>query len=142
MDMHGKRLLVVGDRVLISPAEGEDRTRVGLLLPATAVEKARIQGGTIVEVGPGTSIPSLTDHSDEPWKLHGEEPAARYVPMEAKVGDFALFLRNSAIEIEFEGEKYLVVPHAAILLLIRKSHEAARPPDGGDVGFDEKDFQL
>ena len=33
-----RQLLLVGDRVLITPEEGDDRTRVGLYLPATAVD--------------------------------------------------------------------------------------------------------
>jgi co-chaperonin GroES (HSP10) len=117
VDVKGKKLLVVGDRVLVVPEEGEERTRVGLLLPQTAVDKLVVQSGRIVEVGPGTPVPAPAEFSEEPWKLH--EQKAQYVPMEAKVGDVALFLRNAAVEIEFERRKYLIVPHAAILLLVR-----------------------
>ena len=46
MDGWKKRLIVVGDRVLVSPEEGEERTRVGLYLPPTAVDKREVQGGT------------------------------------------------------------------------------------------------
>ena len=42
-----KRLIVVGDRVLIEPEEGEDRTKVGLYLPATAVDSQPVQGGIV-----------------------------------------------------------------------------------------------
>lgn len=121
MDVDRKKLLVVGDRVLVTPEAGEDRTKVGLYLPATAVEKMAVQGGRIVEVGPGTPIPAPGDFSDEPWKQH--ESRSQFVPMEARVGDFALFLRNAAVEIEFEANKYLIVPHAAILLLVREEDE-------------------
>src|SRR2546425_3288404 len=51
-----KRLIVVGDRVLIAPEEGEERTNVGLYLPPTAVETRQVQGGRIVATGPGTPI--------------------------------------------------------------------------------------
>ncbi|RFC42357.1 MAG: Chaperonin subunit, partial [Verrucomicrobia bacterium] len=45
----GKReLLVVGDRILIRVEDGEERTKVGLYLPATAVDGQQVQGGTIV----------------------------------------------------------------------------------------------
>ena len=44
----------------------------------------------------------------------------RYVPMQARVGDYALFLRKAAVEITFEGERFLVVPQAALLALSRK----------------------
>ncbi len=121
MEVSGKKLLVVGDRVLVSPEAGEDRTRVGLFLPAAAVEKMAVQSGRVVEVGPGTAVPSPTEFNDEPWKTH--DPKAKYVPMEARIGDLALFLRNAAVEIEFDSTKYLIVPHAAILLLVREDEK-------------------
>jgi len=55
---------------------------------------------------------------DEPWKIHG--PDVKYLPMQAQVGDYALFFRKAAVEITFEGKKYLVVPQAAILVLVRE----------------------
>ena len=39
--------------------------------------------------------------------------------MQAEKGDYALFLKKMAVEIKFEGEKYLIVPHSSILVLIR-----------------------
>ncbi len=131
MDVQGKRLLVIGDRVLVSPEQGEERTRVGLYLPQTAVDKNTVQGGRIVEVGPGTPIPAPADLTDEPWKPRDKR--AQYVPMEARIGDFALFLRNAAVEIEFEGFKYLIVPLAAILLLVRDKKEEFAISDEPDV---------
>ena len=118
MDVNRKKLLVVGDRVLITPEQGEDRTRVGLYLPPAAVEKMAVQGGRVVDVGPGTPVPSPGDVADEPWK--GSESKPNFMPMEAGIGDFALFLRNASVEIEFEQEKYLIVPHGAILLIVRE----------------------
>ena len=117
MEAKGKKLVVVGDRVLVVPQEGEDRTRVGLLLPQSAVDKMEVQSGRIVEVGPGTPVQAPSEFGEEPWKLH--EAKTTYVPMEAEVGDMALFLRNASVEIEFERTPYLIVPHAAILLLVR-----------------------
>ncbi len=117
MEAKGKKLVVVGDRVLVVPQEGEDRTRVGLLLPQSAVDKMEVQSGRIVEVGPGTPVQAPSEFGEEPWKLH--EAKTTYVPMEAEVGDMALFLRNASVEIEFEETPYLIVPHAAILLLVR-----------------------
>jgi chaperonin GroES len=40
--------------------------------------------------------------------------------VQARVGDFAIFFRRAAVEITFEGSKYLVVPQAAVLVLIRE----------------------
>ena len=112
-----KRLIVVGDRVLIQPEEGEDRTKVGLYLPATAVDSQAVQGGTVVATGPGTAVSAPTELDEEPWKIGGTE--ARYVPLQARLGDYAIFFRRAAVEITFEGDRYLVVPQAAILTLVR-----------------------
>ncbi len=114
-----KELIVVGDRVLIKLEEGEERSKVGLILPATAVEGQAVQGGTIVATGPGTPLPEVSDHLDEPWRITGAKDP-RHVPMQAHVGDYALFFRKAAVEITFEGERYLVVPQAAILALTRE----------------------
>jgi len=112
-----KRLIVVGDRVLITPEEGEERTNVGLYLPPTALEGRQVQGGRIVATGPGTRMAEPTSMDEEPWKIHGAE--VKYLPMQAEVGDYALFFRKAAVEITFEGKTYLVVPQAAILVLVR-----------------------
>ena len=117
-DESPKRLIVVGDRVLITPEEGEERTNVGLYLPPTAVESRQVQGGRIVATGPGTPMTEPASMDDEPWKIHG--PEVKYLPMQALVGDYALFFRKAAVEITFEGKKYLVAPQAAILVLVRE----------------------
>lgn len=116
-----KKLIVVGDRVLVVPEEGEERTRVGLYLPQTAVDALAVQGGQIVATGPGNPVPEPTALDDEPWKI-GNREGVRYVPMQARVGDYGLFFRKAAVEITFEGKKYLVVPQAAILVLVRAPH--------------------
>lgn len=115
-----KRLIVVGDRVLITPEEGEERTNVGLYLPPTAVDRQAVQSGRIVATGPGQPLSAPTEVDEEPWKRTASgEP--RYLPIQAVAGDFALFFRKAAVEITFEDKRYLVVPHAAILVLVRSS---------------------
>ena len=116
-DFPRKQLLVVGDRVLITPEDGDDRTRVGLYLPATALDSQQVQTGLIVATGPGTPIADVSALDDEPWKLESREGKTR--GMQARVGDHAIFFRKAAFEISFEERKYLVVPQAAILVLIR-----------------------
>lgn len=116
-----KRLIVVGDRVLVQPEEGEDRTKVGLYLPASAVDNQAVQGGKVLATGPGTAVSAPTEIDDEPWKGGHTEP--RYVPVQARVGDYAIFFRKAAVEITFEGSRYLVVPQAAILTLVREEDE-------------------
>lgn len=125
MKKGGKALLVVGDRVLVRIEDGEERSKVGLYLPATAVDSQAVQGGTIVATGPGQPLPAVEEHLDEPWRITGSKET-RYVPMQAHVGDYALFFRKAAVEITFEGERFLVVPQAAILALARKP---GRDPD-------------
>jgi chaperonin GroES len=113
-----KELIVVGDRVLVRVEEGEERTNVGLYLPPTAVDNQAVQGGTIVATGPGLPMPSPDSYSsEEPWRAPSRE--TRFLPMQARTGDYALFFRKAAVEITFEGERYLVVPQAAILALVR-----------------------
>ena len=117
-----KRLIVVGDRVLIQPEEGEDRSKVGLYLPRTAVDNQAVQGGIVLATGPGNAVSAPTELDDEPWKIGGSgEP--RYVPLQARIGDYAIFFRRAAVEITFEGDRYLVVPQAAILTLVRDEDE-------------------
>jgi chaperonin GroES len=112
-----KELFVVGDRVLVRTEDGEERTNVGLYLPPTAIDSQAVQGGTIVATGPGLPMPSLDANSEEPWRTQTRE--TRFVPMQAKRGDYALFFRKAAVEITFEGARYLVVPQTAILALVR-----------------------
>jgi co-chaperonin GroES (HSP10) len=122
-----KKLLVVGDRVLVEPEAGAERTEVGLLLPPGAVEKEAIQTGRVVAMGPGTPLPPPNDDDPEPWRAQGRD--ARFMPMQVEHGDYAVFFRKAAIEISFEGAKYLVVPQGAILVLVRESAVPDSLPD-------------
>lgn len=113
------KFIIIGDRVLVKPREMETHTKSGLVLPATVKEKEEIQSGYIIKTGPGYPIPSLD--VDEPWKNRSPEP--KYIGMQAREGDLAIYLKSNTHEIEFENEKFLIVSHAAILLLIRDNHE-------------------
>jgi co-chaperonin GroES (HSP10) len=110
-----QRFIVVGDRVLVRPEEDTSKTASGLYLPPGVSEKEKVQSGYIIKVGPG--YPTAPQGDEEPWK-ESKEPV-RYIPLQAKEGDLAIFLRKEAYEIEFEKEKYLIVPQSGILLLIR-----------------------
>ncbi|MBV9109892.1 MAG: co-chaperone GroES [Gemmatimonadetes bacterium] len=112
-----REVLVVGDKVLIKPEEDSTKTPSGLFLPPGVQEKEAAMGGHVVNVGPGyPTVEPLTD--GEPW-TGGTRTGMRYVPLQAQPGDFAIFLRSNAVEVEIDGSKYLIVPHVAILLLIR-----------------------
>ena len=112
-----RKLIVLGDRVLIAPGEGEERTKVGLYLPQTVVDKESVQVGRIVATGPGTPLPQPQDIEDEPWKSSTQEN--RYVPMQARIDDYAIFLRKASVEIKYDGKTYLVVPQGALLVILR-----------------------
>ncbi|HHW20788.1 MAG TPA: co-chaperone GroES family protein [Thermodesulfovibrio thiophilus] len=113
-----REFIIVGDRVLIEPDEKIDKTSAGLFLPPTVKEKDKVLAGRIIKVGPGYPVhdPSLV--LEEPWKQTNTE-SIKYIPLQAREGDYALFLKDAGIEIEFEEKKYLIVPHSAILVLIR-----------------------
>ncbi|MBN2612691.1 MAG: co-chaperone GroES [Bacteroidales bacterium] len=111
-----EKFIMVGDRVLIKPKTLQDRTKTGLYLPPGVQEKEKIQVGYVLKVGPGYPIPAVNE-SDEPWKDKSDE--VKYVPLQPKVGDAAIYLQNSSFEIEFNDEKFVIIPHNAILMLIR-----------------------
>jgi chaperonin GroES len=118
-----KHLIVVGDRVLIKVEDGEERTKVGLYLPPTAIDSQAVQGGEIVATGPGHPMPDFNESTEEPWRLSRRESTGKFVPMQARTGDYALFFRKAAVEITFESEVYLVVPQNALLALVRSDAE-------------------
>ena len=113
-----KRLIVVGDRILVRPEKGEERTNTGLYLPQTAISSRLAQGGWVAAVGPGLPIAEPVELYEESG--HEHEPVARYVPLQAQEGDYVLFLRKAAVEITFERQQYLIVPNSAILVLVRE----------------------
>jgi co-chaperonin GroES (HSP10) len=112
-----KKLIVVGDRVLIKPAKQSDKTESGLYLPPGVQEKEKIQSGYVIKVGPGYPLPLPADE-DEVWK--GKEEQVKYLPLQAQEGDLAIFLQKGAIEVIYESEKYYIVPQASILMLERE----------------------
>ena len=115
-----REIIVVGDKVLIEPEDPEEKTTSGLYLPQGVKEKEKVQTGYVVKTGPGYPTFDLS-REDEPWKesYHKEQ---RYIPLQAQVGDYAMFLRREAIEIEYNNKKYVIVPHSAILLLLRDKY--------------------
>ncbi|HNX21375.1 MAG TPA: co-chaperone GroES [Bacteroidales bacterium] len=84
----------LADRVLVAPAEAEQKTAGGIIIPDTAKEKP--QKGTVVAVGPGKK--------DE--------------PMTVKVGDAVLYGKYAGTELSLEGENYLIMKESDILAII------------------------
>lgn len=112
-----KKLIVVGDRVLIQPSKQTEKTESGLYLPPGVQEKEKIQSGYVIKVGPGYPLPLPADE-DEMWK--GKDDQVKYLPLQAQEGDLAIFLQRGAVEVIYEKEKYFIVPQASILMLERE----------------------
>lgn len=112
-----KRLLVVGDRVLIQPKKEAEKTDSGLFLPPGVQEKEKIQSGYVIKTGPGYPLPLPSDEEDF-WKNRDDQ--VKYLPLQAQEGDVAIFLQKGAIEVMYEGEKYYIVAQASILMLERE----------------------
>jgi co-chaperonin GroES (HSP10) len=113
-----REVILIGDKVLVKPEEESSKTASGLYLPQGVAEGEKVMSGYVVNVGPGypTSEPAAVG---EPWSRAGGRSEIRYVPLQAGKGDLAIFLRREAVEVEIDASKYMIVPHAAILLLIR-----------------------
>ncbi|MEO5601413.1 MAG: co-chaperone GroES family protein [Cyclobacteriaceae bacterium] len=112
-----KKLIVVGDRVLIQPTKQTEKTDSGLYLPPGVQEKEKIQSGYVIKVGPGYPLPLPADE-DEMWK--GKDDQIKYLPLQAQEGDLAIFLQRGAVEVIYEKEKYFIVPQSSILMLERE----------------------
>jgi len=111
-----KKLIVIGDRILIRSSKPNEQTSGGLYLPPGVQEKEKVQQGYVIKTGPGYAIPVPVEN--ESWKT--EEEQVKYVPLQAKEGDLAIFLLSGATEVMYEGEKYFIVPQSAILMLERE----------------------
>lgn len=111
-----KKIIIIGDRVLIRPSRPNEKTASGLYLPPGVQEREKVQQGVVIKTGPGFVIPIPVE--DEVWKSDDEK--VKYVPLQAREGDIAIFLMNGATEIEYEGLKYFIVPQNAILMLERE----------------------
>jgi len=112
-----KQMIVVGDRILLELDEEQDKTKSGLYLPPSVREKEKVATGRVAKVGPGYPIPNPNYTEDEPWTA--PKDPTRYIPLQVREGDYAIFLREQAIEVEFESAKYLIVPQSAVLMLVR-----------------------
>jgi co-chaperonin GroES (HSP10) len=112
-----KNIILVADKVLIEPDEENLKTDGGLYLPPTVKEKEKVLSGKVIKTGPGYAV-------YDPGSIYELPSGARlkdikYIPLQAQEGDYAIFLKDSSVEIDFQGKKYLIVPHHSILALIR-----------------------
>ncbi|MDH3251832.1 MAG: co-chaperone GroES family protein [Ignavibacteria bacterium] len=112
-----KQMIVVGDRVLLEQEDGQETTKAGLYLPPSVREKDKVAMGRVVKVGPGYPIPNPSYTEDEPWSA--PKDPMKYIPLQVQEGDYAIYLREQSIEVEFEEKKYQIVPQSAVLMLVR-----------------------
>lgn len=111
------KFLMIGDKVLVKPKNPQSQTKSGLYLPPTVQQGEKVQAGYIIKVGPGYPLPSQAEEH-EVWEKKKDE-GVHYLPLQAKEGDLAIYLQNSSYEIKFDDETFLILPHSAILMLVR-----------------------
>ena len=109
------KFIMVGDHVLVKPKNPSGKTKSGLFLPPTVQENEQVQSGYIVKVGPGYPIPAVSE--EDQWKPKAED--VKYLPLQTHIGDLAIYLSKNGHEIEFNNEKYIILPYSAILMIIR-----------------------
>ena len=112
-----EKIAMVGDKVLVKPKNPNLQTSSGLYLPPAAIEKESIQAGYVIKVGPGYPIPAINDEV-ESWKENQE--AIKYIPLQVKTGDLAVYLSKTGFDVEFKGEKYTILSHSSIVMIIRE----------------------
>ncbi len=84
----------INDRVVVRPADAEEKTKGGIIIPDTAKEKP--QKGEIIAVGPGKEGNAMT----------------------VKVGDTVLYGKYSGQELQFDGDNYLIMREDDILVIL------------------------
>ena len=88
----------VADRILIKMEEGEETTKSGIILSASAKEKPQI--AEVIEVGPGGNVDGNN------------------VEMYIKKGDKVIVSKYSGTEVKYEGVEYLIVKQSDILAIV------------------------
>lgn len=110
------KILLIGDHILIKPTTPNQRTKSGLYLPQGMHQKESLRTGYVIKVGPGYPIP-MVQEDDEPWK--DKSDAVKYVPLQPKAGDLAVYQQGGTHELVFNDEEYIVASHRALLMVIR-----------------------
>jgi chaperonin GroES len=91
----------LSDRLVVEPAEKEERTASGIILPETAKEKP--QEGTVLAAGPG--------RTDDDGKR---------IAMDVKVGDVVLYAKYAGTEVKIDDKKLLILKESDILAIVEK----------------------
>ena len=110
-----EKLIIIGDRVLIKPLSDSEKTLAGLYLPSGVQEKEQVRRGYVMKAGPGYPVPIPAE--DETWRKTDDN--VKYIPLQVKEGDLALYIQRDAVEVIYSNEKYFIVPQHSILLVER-----------------------
>ena len=113
-DLEG--IVVIGDKLLIKPKYPQEKTESGLYLPPSVLNNEKICLGYVIKTGPGYPIPAVNDY-DEPWK--DKSDSVKYIPLQPKPGDLAVYLQQNAVEIKFNNQTYFIVSASAVLMCVR-----------------------
>ena len=95
------------DRVVIRRAEGDLKSKGGIIIPDAAKEKP--QEGEVIAVGPGS-----------------RDDTGRLIPLDVMPGDTILFGKWSGTEVKIDGEDLLIMKETDILGIVDKSEVAAK----------------
>ena len=90
----------LADNIVIEPISQEEKTKSGILVPAT-IEKERPEQGKVVAVGPGKKTSS-----------------GQTIPPEVKPGDIVLFTKYGPNEVKVDDKEYLIAKQEDILAII------------------------
>jgi chaperonin GroES len=96
------RIKPLGDRVVVKPAEREEKTKGGIFLPDTA-SKERPMEGMVLAAGEG--------RRDDNGKL---------IPMNVQAGDKVLFAKYSGTEFKVDEVEYLILSEKDILGIVQE----------------------
>ena len=88
------------DRIVVRPAEAEEKTASGLVIPDTAKEKP--QQGEVLAVGPGRR----SDTGD-------------LIPTDVAVGDRVVYSKYGGTEITIDGEDLLILQARDVLAIVK-----------------------
>lgn len=96
-----RKIIPLGDRVLVCALRAEPKTKSGIIIPDTA-SKERPERGTVVGVGLGRT----TD-------------AGAVIAPHVKIGDEILFSKYGPDEIKIDDEEYFILSESNILAIIK-----------------------
>ena len=88
------------DRIVVRPAEAEETTISGLVIPDTAKEKP--QQGEVLAVGPGR------------WS----DDSGKHSPLDVKVGDTVLYSKYGGTEVTIDGDDLLILTSRDVLAIV------------------------